>query len=228
MSDSDMSNSGHDPRALIGSNGDARIPCGLVEDLLPAAIGGDLEPETEEVLSRHLSECVRCRREWNGYADAEAALQTLRQEEAGIGEAEFDDGFYEDLHSSIVGEIQRRSQLSSDVEHLRQRSRRAKASRWSWLPMAATLAATLLAGFFVREAFDRPEPEARVVPQVRSVGDSRSPVDRPLHQLMASREFLPYLQEALRKYVDEHRGSAEAEPIPLARSSERVKSETDY
>lgn len=196
-----------DPRKLIGNEAPASVPCSLVHDLLPAAIGGELEPETETVLERHVGQCLGCAREWRALQDSQLALRTVA--EGTDDHPDFDDGFFADLHAGIVGEVRRQSTLLSDTEHLRQqvRGRRRRAASASWLPIAGTLAATLLVGFLVGKWMDGYRaPRSVNLPSAVSAQLDLDP------EVVADPAFETYLLDAWRRFVERKAGTMRIEP----------------
>ena len=94
--------------------------CRLVLELLPEAVGGDLDAGTELAIARHVSGCHSCGREWASLRRAHRALTSLSQRDAGIGEggegSPLDDAFFAELHQDIIGEVRYRDQVEKDQQ----------------------------------------------------------------------------------------------------------------
>jgi len=122
--------------------------CNLILELLPEAIAGDLDNESELIVSRHVSQCHRCGREWKAFFEAHEALGTIKGTDA-----EPDASFFEGLRADILGQIQHQAQEVSDARALESARRRGllpfePAARRRHLSVAA-FAATLLFGMFL-------------------------------------------------------------------------------
>ncbi len=214
----------HIPATNSGDH--AAVPCSLVHDLLPAAVGGELESETEVVLERHLGECLFCRRELMALTDAQAALRTLREPECNV-----DDRFFADLHRDIVGEVRRRTRVEADVRHLaKARKGRRTLSRWSVVPVVGALAATLLVGFLLGGAMDRYRDggSANTAVEGRSVSTVSS-----LRDLVTDPQFTPFLLEAMRSYMESRTathqiGQTAKGLVPLPVGPARTPDERDF
>ncbi len=87
--------------------------CRLVLELLPEAVGGDLDEGTELAIARHVSGCHSCGREWASLRRAHRALTSL-SESGWEGGSRMDDAFFAELHQDIVGEVRHREQLEKD------------------------------------------------------------------------------------------------------------------
>jgi hypothetical protein len=193
----------------MGSQASAAVPCGLIHDLLPAAVGGELEPDTEAVLERHVKQCLKCAREWQALRESRQALRTL----AAGAEADpgFDDAFFADLHAGIVGELERQSRLVHDAERLRagQRRRPRRAAGWSWLSMVGALAATLLVGFLVGKLMDTYGRQGPVVVPSMSSTFAEQHVNL---DLIADPSFEPYLMDAIRRFFERKVAALRVDP----------------
>lgn len=159
--------------------------CNLILELLPEAIAGDLDNESELIVSRHVSQCLRCGREWKAFFEAHEALGTIKGTEV-----EPDVSFFAGLRADILGQIQHQAQELADARALEVARQRGllpiePRSRHRSVSLAA-LAATLLFGILLgtligpstgsaRQTRDpnvagpTPEP-GRVIDNVRRVG----------------------------------------------------------
>lgn len=96
---------------------------------IPDALAGDLDPEMQELVERHVARDLELAREWEAQRRARAALASLA---AGAdGDPGFDDVFFADLHRGIVHAIREQGQLAKDLETLSRRTlaRRSFSSR---------------------------------------------------------------------------------------------------
>lgn len=226
--------SGHehepDPRHLMQPEDVPSVPCSLVHDLLPAAVGGDLEPETEAALLRHVKECLQCAREWHGLADSHYALLSLA--DGGAADLGLDDAFFADLHDGIVGEVKRQSRLARDGARLRAQAlrRRRRAGLLPMIALAGTLAATLALGVFVGRGFRAGSPESLPTASTERGGTAEA----DLVDMVADPAFTPFLVEAIRRYVERRSSNHRVEPtvgvtFPLADAGRGADSqETDF
>lgn len=185
-----------DPSRLIGTHDDpVAVPCSLVHDLLPARVGGELEPQTEQVLSRHLTECLACARIWHGH---EQAREALRAHADGLAHSsEFDDAFFSDLHQGIVGRLQRGAQIVVDSERLAEvhGSWRRRPSV-VWTARLAGLAAMLFVGLFLGQWFGGGDRE-----NLRGNPAQPAVYDQAFRQVLSDPEFQRYLVERLSQFA---------------------------
>lgn len=94
---------------------DPATSCRLVLELLPEAVGGDLDADTDLAIARHVSGCHSCGREWASLRRAHRALTSLREGNEGQdGASGLDDAFFAELHQDILGEVRYRQQLDTD------------------------------------------------------------------------------------------------------------------
>ena len=89
--------------------------CRLVLELLPEAVGGDLDAGTELAIARHVSSCHACGREWASLRRAHRALTSLSEGDQTVEEgSRMDDAFFAELHQDIIGEVKYRQQQDKD------------------------------------------------------------------------------------------------------------------
>ncbi|GEM_PF-2592705 len=131
-----------------------RLSCKLVQDLMPDALGGDLDSSSVSSLRLHVETCHECAREWQSWARIQAELKAL-------GEApELPDAFFDGLREEVLGQI---SSLHQGVVQERELQEiHGKAIPVSFfspqrirpiLLRGSLLAATLLIGFFLGRDF---------------------------------------------------------------------------
>ncbi|MFQ5506108.1 MAG: hypothetical protein ACE5F1_15125 [Planctomycetota bacterium] len=164
-----------DPRELISGSAPDDMPepsCSLVIELLPEAVGGDLDVETGGIVSRHLSGCHSCLREWIVFRKAHEEMQSLR---ANVEEL-IDDEFFDGLHKDILGSLRFSAQELADARKLRVRGAglpgRGRPGRS--LVRVAAFAATLLFGMLVGTYV----PGWRGLPEWSSDSGERGPLVR--------------------------------------------------
>lgn len=58
----------------------SKYPCGLIEDVLPLYIEGDVSDETKEIVEKHLKECKTCRALAQEYSNDELKLDELKED----------------------------------------------------------------------------------------------------------------------------------------------------
>jgi hypothetical protein len=83
---------------------------------IPEALAGELEPELQELVERHVAQDLELAREWHAQRRARLALQSLAEGEE--GDPGLDDVFFEDLHRGIVHAIHEDERLAHDLETL--------------------------------------------------------------------------------------------------------------
>jgi hypothetical protein len=57
-----------------------KYPCGLIEDLIPLYIEGDISEDTKEIVEMHLKECKNCSNLFHEYNDVELNLENLKED----------------------------------------------------------------------------------------------------------------------------------------------------
>lgn len=58
----------------------SKYPCGLIEDVLPLYVEGDVSDETKEIVEKHLKECKECRALAQEYSSDELKLYELKED----------------------------------------------------------------------------------------------------------------------------------------------------
>ena len=147
--------------------------CSLVRELLPEAVGGDLDKATELAIARHVSSCHGCGREWASLRRAHRALTSLSDRNLVDGEGcEVDDAFFAELHQDILGEVLHRDQIAKDQRVFEKSrpvagisgiagsgmARSGIVGLWERIPGSlkhvASLAAAVLLGVLIGKQFD--------------------------------------------------------------------------
>lgn len=153
-----------DPRELVSgdasdvnTSGPVQLSCTLVLEILPEAVGGDLDEETLAIVARHIADCHACAKEWVSLRKAYQSLQVLRETASQM--PGLDDAFFAELHVDIIGEIRHQALKVHDarrIQAMRQLGATVPvvAPRSSWrvaaiLPKLVAFAATLLLGIFL-------------------------------------------------------------------------------
>jgi hypothetical protein len=58
----------------------SKYPCGLIEDLLPLYIEGDISEDTKEIVEKHLKDCKSCSALVHDYTNDEPNLENLKED----------------------------------------------------------------------------------------------------------------------------------------------------
>lgn len=131
-----------------------RLSCKLVQDLMPDALGGDLDPNSVASLRLHVEGCHECAREWRSWERIQGELKTLAES------VELPDAFFEDLREGVLSQI--RAQDEGVAQERQLQEIHGKALPLSLfapqrlkplLLRGSLLAATLLIGFFLGRDF---------------------------------------------------------------------------
>ncbi len=131
-----------------------RLSCNLVQDLMPDALGGDLDTNSVSSLRLHVESCHDCAREWQTWVRIQDELKSLGEEQ------ELPDAFFEDLREGVLGQIRSQSEGVAQERQLQEIHERAIPISFfapqrirPILLRGSLLAATLLIGFFLGRDF---------------------------------------------------------------------------
>ncbi len=131
-----------------------RLSCSLVQDLMPDALGGDLDTNSVSSLRLHVETCHDCAREWQSWVRIQEELKSLGAEQ------ELPDAFFEDLREGVLGQIRSLNEGAVQERQLQEIHEKAIPSSFfapqrlrPILLRGSLLAATLLVGFFLGRDF---------------------------------------------------------------------------
>jgi hypothetical protein len=131
-----------------------RLSCKLVQDLMPDALGGDLDSNSVSSLRVHVDSCHECAREWQSWVRIQNELKSLGES------VDLPQGFFEDLREGVLSQI--RSQSEGVAQERQLQEIHGKTIPLSFfapqrikpvLLRGSLLAATLLIGFFLGRDF---------------------------------------------------------------------------